>query len=324
MRATKKSWGKTGGRQYKHFVQSFSPDENITPEEAHTIAEELVNKWDKFKGYEVCFATHTDRNHIHSHIVVNSVSFENGKKFNYSKRELQQFKELSDKILTEHNKQICHKNDEITTNNIGAYKAMEKAAQGKYDSWLLNIVSAIISAKDKAKSQSEFISLLEQQNIKTVWQDNRKYITFTDSKNHKVRNKKLSETFKLNLDKEVLLNEFESNYERETARATQTFGSAENDLGGNRADRQQLRQYDTRGITTGSQRLKPDRYEGDNFEAAINCLRNAISESESKVRADESRRENRSLDEKSRQSQRERSQTEKSDLRKKRSRGQEL
>ncbi|MCD8089770.1 MAG: relaxase/mobilization nuclease domain-containing protein, partial [Clostridiales bacterium] len=63
MRATKKSWGKTGGRQYKHFVQSFSPDENISPEEAHTIAEELVNKWDKFKGYEVCFATHTDRNH---------------------------------------------------------------------------------------------------------------------------------------------------------------------------------------------------------------------------------------------------------------------
>ncbi|MCD8239474.1 MAG: relaxase/mobilization nuclease domain-containing protein, partial [Clostridiales bacterium] len=108
MRATKKSWNKMGGRQYKHFIQSFSPEENITPEEAHAIAEELVNSWDKFKGYEVCFATHTDRNHIHTHIVVNSVSYETGKKFNYSKRELQEFKDLSDKILIEHNKQICH------------------------------------------------------------------------------------------------------------------------------------------------------------------------------------------------------------------------
>ncbi|MCD8096684.1 MAG: relaxase/mobilization nuclease domain-containing protein, partial [Lachnospiraceae bacterium] len=171
----------------------------------------------KFKGYEVCFATHTDRNHIHTHMVVNSVSFESGKKFNYSKRELQQFKDLSDRIIAEHGKEICRKNDEITTSNIGAYKAIEKAAQGTYDSWLLNIVTAVISAKDKATSQSEFVSLLERQNIKTVWQGNRKYITFSDSENHKVRNKKLSETFKLNLDKEVLLNEFKSNYTRTAA-----------------------------------------------------------------------------------------------------------
>ncbi|MCD8157551.1 MAG: relaxase/mobilization nuclease domain-containing protein [Clostridiales bacterium] len=217
MRATKKSWGKTGGRQYKHFIQSFSLEENITPEEAHIIAEELVNGWDKFKGYEVCFATHTDRNHIHTHVVVNSVSFENRKKFNYSKRELQQFKDLSDRIIAEHGKEICRKNNEITASNIGAYKAIEKAAQGEYDSWLFNIVTAVISAKDKATSQSEFIFLLERQNIKTVWQDNRKYITFTDGKNHKVRNKKLAETFKINLDKEVLLNEFETNYTRTAA-----------------------------------------------------------------------------------------------------------
>ncbi|MCC8014885.1 MAG: hypothetical protein LIO87_06780 [Eubacterium sp.] len=157
---------------------------------------------------------------------------------------------------------------------------------------LLNIVTAVITAKEQAKSQSEFISLLEQQGIKTTWQDDRKYITFSDYENHKVRNKKLSETFKIKLGKEMLLDEFKSNYEREAAGTVQAFGSTENDIGGNRTDSQQLRQYDTGRNISDSQWLEPDGYEGDNFEAAIDCLRNAISQSESKIGADESRREN--------------------------------
>ena len=98
MKTTKKAWNKTGGRQYKHFIQSFSPNENISPDEAHKIVAELVESWNKFKGYEVCYATHKDKNHIHTHIIVNSVSFENGKKFCYSKKELQDFKDLSEPV----------------------------------------------------------------------------------------------------------------------------------------------------------------------------------------------------------------------------------
>ena len=44
MQATKEVWGKTGGRTYKHFVQSFAPDENITHEQAHDIAAEFAEK----------------------------------------------------------------------------------------------------------------------------------------------------------------------------------------------------------------------------------------------------------------------------------------
>lgn len=51
MKATKDLWHKTEGRKYKHFIQSFSPDEKITPEQAHKIACDLVQ--DRFKGYEV-------------------------------------------------------------------------------------------------------------------------------------------------------------------------------------------------------------------------------------------------------------------------------
>ena len=99
MKATKNAWRKTDGRQYKHFIQSFSPDEEITLDEANQIAKELINQSNLFSGYEICYATHKDREHIHTHIIVNSVSFEDGHKFNYSNYQLQKFKNLSDEIL---------------------------------------------------------------------------------------------------------------------------------------------------------------------------------------------------------------------------------
>ena len=214
MKATKQAWNKTDGRQYKHFVQSFSPDENISFDEAHKIAAELVESWNKFKGYEVCYATHKDKNHIHTHIIVNSVSFENGKKFCYSKKELQDFKDLSDRILLKYDKSICKKNTEITTFNISEYKTLEKALSGKYESWILNIALAVNSAKQSAKSIDEFINLLSQKGIKTEWKDSRKYITFKDKDNNKVRDKRLTEIFKIQIGKEVLINEFQSNNEQ--------------------------------------------------------------------------------------------------------------
>ena len=188
MKLTKALWGKIKGRQYKHFIQSFPKDEKITPEEAHQIASELMERWDIAKGYEVIFATHIDKGHIHTHFILNSVSCENGRKFRYSKRDFAKFRELSDRILTEHNKSICEKNNEITTYNIGAYKAMQKALAGKYDSWLLAVALAVRAAKAAAKTKEEFISILSEKNISVTW-NSRKYITFTDKGGHKVRKK---------------------------------------------------------------------------------------------------------------------------------------
>lgn len=75
---TKLQYGKTYGRMFYHLFQSFHPDEQLTPETAHEIALKLA---EEFKDYEVLVATHTDKDHIHSHFVINSVSFENGKSF---------------------------------------------------------------------------------------------------------------------------------------------------------------------------------------------------------------------------------------------------
>ena len=83
---TQELYGKTGGVKYHHIIQSFSPEDNITPEKAHEIGKELAES--QFKGFEVFVVTHKDKDHIHNHLVVNSVSFENGLKYNASNKSL--------------------------------------------------------------------------------------------------------------------------------------------------------------------------------------------------------------------------------------------
>ena len=78
MRLTKERYRKTDGRQYYHFVQSFAETDDLTPQEAHAIALELAQR--EFPNFEVLVATHIDTDHLHSHLVVNSVSFQDGKK----------------------------------------------------------------------------------------------------------------------------------------------------------------------------------------------------------------------------------------------------
>ena len=79
MRKTKERFGKPGGRLAYHLEQSFKEGE-VTPELAHKIGVELAREL--FGGrYEVVVATHVDKVHIHNHILLNSVSFADGKKF---------------------------------------------------------------------------------------------------------------------------------------------------------------------------------------------------------------------------------------------------
>ena len=96
---TKLQYGKTDGRMFYHFTQSFSPTEDITPETAHEIAVKFAEKM--FPGFEVLVATHTDKAHTHSHFVVNSVSCENG--YKYHSDNAMSIKKYPKKIRTSRN-----------------------------------------------------------------------------------------------------------------------------------------------------------------------------------------------------------------------------
>ena len=100
MMDTKRELGKLDGRQCYHIIQSFVPGE-ITPELALQIATEFAAEY--LAGYQVIIGTHTDRHHIHSHILFNSVNDATGEKYHCSKSEyFQQIRAVSDRLCREH------------------------------------------------------------------------------------------------------------------------------------------------------------------------------------------------------------------------------
>ena len=102
-RETGKLYGKGGDydeRKYYHFKFSCDPADGVTPEQSHKMAEEMAAR--SFHGHECVIATHTDKPHIHSHIVVNAVSFEDGKKLHLNNSEYGDLKDQANEIALEH------------------------------------------------------------------------------------------------------------------------------------------------------------------------------------------------------------------------------
>ena len=97
---TKKQYGKDDGYIAWHGYQSFKPDE-VTPEQAHEIGLQLAKEmWsDRF---QIIVTTHLDKDHIHNHFAFNSVSFLDGKKYNYSNTERQRLRDTSDALCIEY------------------------------------------------------------------------------------------------------------------------------------------------------------------------------------------------------------------------------
>lgn len=79
-----------------HYIQSFSPDDNVTPELAHKIAKAFVKKMFG-DDVQAVIATHVDKGHLHSHIIINSYSM-SGKKYYANKQSLKKVREVSDGV----------------------------------------------------------------------------------------------------------------------------------------------------------------------------------------------------------------------------------
>lgn len=201
MMATKKQYGKLGGREYCHILQSFSPDENITPEQAHDIACEFAEQ--QFKGYETIVATHVDRNHIHSHIVFNSVNYETGKKYHSDNNNIQRLREASDVLCLKYGLTVLGK----TKKGLRNMGTREFRAAEKGESWKINLMATINAAMKRAKTKDEFIRFMQSRGYKVTWTDSRKYITYTTPDGKRCRDNRLHLK---KYTKEELENEFET------------------------------------------------------------------------------------------------------------------
>ena len=202
--ATKKIYGKDNGFFFYHYAQSFSPKEKITPEQAHEIALEFAEK--AWSGHEVLVTTHCDREHIHSHFVINSVGFESGKKLRQSPSTLKHLRKLSDEICIAHGFSVLQPYQ-------GGRKSMssrEYRTRLRGNSWKEKLAKDIDTAMSYSGIKDEFIRNMSILGYHMIWTDERKYLTFHCPNGKSCRDIKLHDEkyLKENIERELLQREF--------------------------------------------------------------------------------------------------------------------
>lgn len=185
-----------------------------------------------FRGFQILIAVHRDRKHKHAHIIVNSVSMEDGHKLQWSRQDLWEMKERCNNLSLEQGLSVPisgrhydgRENTDVTTWDKDKQKVYEKAFSGMGKSYIVDIANAVANVRAVAESREHFISMMKERGYLTEWKDSRKHITFTDiarmkegEAKCKVRNTKLTKDFKVDFGKEGLEYEFSANAKRSRA-----------------------------------------------------------------------------------------------------------
>ena len=183
--ATKTAYNKLDGINFYQYVQSFSPNENISYEQVHEIGLEFAAK--AWPGHEVQVTTHCDARHVHTHFVINSVSFETGMKLRQTPTTLRQLRQVSDEICMEHKLTV------LPTYKRGGRKMSnrEYRAARKGQSWKLRLMFHIGEAMKTSVNREDFIQQMKRRGYEVWWSDERKYITYTCPNGMKCRCNKL-------------------------------------------------------------------------------------------------------------------------------------
>lgn len=145
-----------GARIAYHLIQSFAPDDPITPEQAHQIGIEFAQQVLKGK-YEFVVATHIDKDHIHNHIIYNATNFYNYKKYHYGVGECDRIRGISDNLCRANNLSVIENPSGIKGRDWYKYK------RGKEEeNWKAILKNDIDEVIEQAKSYEEFLQFMEQ------------------------------------------------------------------------------------------------------------------------------------------------------------------
>ena len=228
----KKMWNKDTGRMYAHNIISWHKDEQITPEQAFEFGKEFAENW--FSGFQTLVAVHKDKDHIHCHLVTNSVSYEDGRKLHNTRKDLERMKQLTNQMCRERGLTVAEKGKHFDGSQIekGEVIAWSKDKYNLFcqqvkDSFVADCAMAVLKALENCISKEKFIEKMKQFGWNVNWTEKRKHITFQNQDGKKVRDSNLSKTFHLDISKEDLENEFDRNYERVRVEAERTNGADE-------------------------------------------------------------------------------------------------
>ena len=219
---TKLLYHKDGGVMFYHMVQSFPKGAEVDPRQAHEAARRLAEYFD---GCEVLVCTHVDREHIHSHCVINSVNFDTGKKLHMAKEQIQELMRRNDAICQEMGLPVF----DAPTQQARGMSGAEYHTALKGQSWKLRLMNTIDECMKYAADKDAFVSLMASEGYQVRWENNRKYITYTTPDGLKCRDNKLHEE---KYCKEAMEHEFRIRaklVQRKFHRAEETDGGIETD-----------------------------------------------------------------------------------------------
>ena len=212
----KKMWNKDTGRMYAHNIISWHKDEQITPEQAFEFGKEFAENW--FSGFQTLVAVHKDKDHIHCHLVTNSVSYEDGRKLHNTRKDLERMKQLTNQMCRERGLTVAEKGKHFDGSQIekGEVIAWSKDKYNLFrqqvkDSFVADCAMAVLKALENCISKEKFIEKMKQFGWNVNWTEKRKHITFQNQDGKKVRDSNLLKTFHLDISKEGLENEFNGN-----------------------------------------------------------------------------------------------------------------
>lgn len=181
---TKQQFNKSDKYIAWHGYQSFKPDE-VTPELCHEIGVKLAKQmWgDRF---QVIVSTHLDKDHLHNHFCFNSVSFLDGKKYNYSNSEMQRLRNLSDELCKEYGLSVIESDNKSKAPNRTLYFAEKNNEPTKYN--LMR--TAIDEAIKISPVPQEFVRIMRKKGYIVNVNPERKYATIrsvNDSRNTRLK-----------------------------------------------------------------------------------------------------------------------------------------
>lgn len=151
---TRRKFHKSGGKLGFHLIQSFAPGE-VDYDTAHRIGMELADKIFGGRFQYVC-ATHIDKGHVHNHIVSNSVSFVDGKKFYDQKKTLYQIRQEGDRLCRENGLSVIeHPKDR----GISYYEYTQRREGQSWKQLLRETIDRFVI---QAQSWEEFLGLMRK------------------------------------------------------------------------------------------------------------------------------------------------------------------
>ena len=183
--STKLLHHKDGGVMFYHMVQSFPKGADVDPRTAHEAACRLAGY---FEDCEVLVCTHVDREHIHSHCIINSVNFETGKKVHMADEQIQELRVRNDQICEELRLPKFQRDEQ--KRSCGMSNA-EYYTASKGESWKFELMRVIDECMRCAGNREEFLVLLRSEGYNATWTDGRKNITYTTPDGRKCRDSKL-------------------------------------------------------------------------------------------------------------------------------------